>query len=90
MGGRDGGASRTSDGRLEVELSTPGSSGTGAYWVGQTDLTVFVFSMECLRRKFPLYLTRYNDRLRTNWTIERVRETYRLGVENDSRGGRRF
>jgi Ohr subfamily peroxiredoxin len=28
-GGRDGGASRSSDGRLEVELSVPGSSGTG-------------------------------------------------------------
>jgi osmotically inducible protein OsmC len=28
-GGRDGGASRTSDGRLDVKLSTPGSSGTG-------------------------------------------------------------
>jgi Ohr subfamily peroxiredoxin len=28
-GGRDGGSSRTSDGRLEVKLSVPGSSGTG-------------------------------------------------------------
>jgi lipoyl-dependent peroxiredoxin len=28
-GGRDGGLSRTSDGRLEVRLSTPGTSGTG-------------------------------------------------------------
>src|ERR1700677_1493506 len=28
-GGRDGGASRTSDGRLDVKLSVPGSSGTG-------------------------------------------------------------
>jgi len=28
-GGRDGGASRTSDGRLDVQLSRPGSSGTG-------------------------------------------------------------
>src|SRR6202167_6170281 len=28
-GGREGGASRTSDGRLEVKLSVPGSSGTG-------------------------------------------------------------
>jgi Ohr subfamily peroxiredoxin len=28
-GGRDGGASRTSDGRLEVKLSSPGAAGTG-------------------------------------------------------------
>ena len=28
-GGRDGGASRTSDGRLDVKLSVPGASGTG-------------------------------------------------------------
>ncbi len=28
-GGRDGGSSRTSDGRLEVKLSVPGTSGTG-------------------------------------------------------------
>jgi lipoyl-dependent peroxiredoxin len=28
-GGRDGGASRTSDGRLDVKLSVPGSHGTG-------------------------------------------------------------
>jgi Ohr subfamily peroxiredoxin len=28
-GGRDGGASRTSDGRLEVKLSSPGTPGTG-------------------------------------------------------------
>jgi Ohr subfamily peroxiredoxin len=28
-GGRDGGASRTSDGRLEVKLSVPGGPGTG-------------------------------------------------------------
>jgi Ohr subfamily peroxiredoxin len=28
-GGRDGGASRTSDGRLDVKLSIPGSHGTG-------------------------------------------------------------
>lgn len=29
MGGRDGGSSRTSDGRLDVKLSLPGTSGTG-------------------------------------------------------------
>jgi lipoyl-dependent peroxiredoxin len=29
-GGRDEGASRTDDGRLQVTLSTPGTSGTGA------------------------------------------------------------
>src|SRR6202046_1757978 len=28
-GGRDGGASRTSDGRLEVKLAIPGSTGAG-------------------------------------------------------------
>ena len=28
-GGREGGASRTDDGRLEVRLSTPGTPGTG-------------------------------------------------------------
>jgi Ohr subfamily peroxiredoxin len=28
-GGRDGGASRTSDGRLDVKLSVPGGAGTG-------------------------------------------------------------
>src|SRR5579859_2884800 len=28
-GGRDGGTSRTSDGRLDVKLSTPGGPGTG-------------------------------------------------------------
>src|SRR5262249_52579729 len=28
-GGRDGGASRTSDGRLDVKLSVPGTNGTG-------------------------------------------------------------
>jgi len=28
-GGRDGGSSRTSDGRLEVKLSVPGTAGTG-------------------------------------------------------------
>ncbi len=28
-GGRDNGSSRTSDGRLDVKLSTPGSTGTG-------------------------------------------------------------
>lgn len=28
-GGRDGGASRTSDGRLEGKLSVPGTPGTG-------------------------------------------------------------
>ncbi|MGD0120226.1 MAG: organic hydroperoxide resistance protein [Candidatus Binatus sp.] len=28
-GGRDGGASRTSDGHLDVKLSTPGTAGTG-------------------------------------------------------------
>lgn len=28
-GGRDGGASRTDDGRLDVKLSSPGTSGTG-------------------------------------------------------------
>ncbi len=28
-GGRDGGASHTSDGRLDVELSVPGTPGTG-------------------------------------------------------------
>jgi len=29
IGGRDGGASRTSDGRLDVKLAIPGSTGTG-------------------------------------------------------------
>jgi Ohr subfamily peroxiredoxin len=29
VGGRDGGSSRTDDGRLEVKLSDPGTSGTG-------------------------------------------------------------
>jgi lipoyl-dependent peroxiredoxin len=29
IGGRDGGASRTSDGRLDVKLSLPGGPGTG-------------------------------------------------------------
>jgi len=29
VGGRDGGASRTSDGRLDVKLSVPGGHGTG-------------------------------------------------------------
>jgi lipoyl-dependent peroxiredoxin len=29
IGGRDGGASRTSDGRLDVKLAAPGSTGTG-------------------------------------------------------------
>ena len=29
-GGRDGGASRTDDGRLQITLSQPGTSGTGA------------------------------------------------------------
>jgi lipoyl-dependent peroxiredoxin len=29
-GGREGGASRTDDGRLEVKLSSPGAPGTGA------------------------------------------------------------
>jgi Ohr subfamily peroxiredoxin len=29
MGGRDGGSSRTSDGRLDVKLSVPGTSGAG-------------------------------------------------------------
>ena len=29
MGGRDGGASRSSDGHLDVKLSTPGTSGSG-------------------------------------------------------------
>ena len=29
IGGRDGGASRTSDGRLDVKLSVPGTPGTG-------------------------------------------------------------
>ena len=29
IGGRDGGASRTSDGRLDVKLAVPGSTGTG-------------------------------------------------------------
>jgi osmotically inducible protein OsmC len=29
IGGRDGGASRTSDGRLEVKLAIPGSTGAG-------------------------------------------------------------
>ena len=28
-GGRDGGTSRTSDGRLDVQLATPGGSGAG-------------------------------------------------------------
>jgi Ohr subfamily peroxiredoxin len=28
-GGRDGGASRTSDGRLDIKLSSPGTPGTG-------------------------------------------------------------
>jgi osmotically inducible protein OsmC len=28
-GGRDGGASRTSDGRLDIKLSRPGAAGTG-------------------------------------------------------------
>ena len=28
-GGREGGASRTDDGRLEVKLSSPGTPGTG-------------------------------------------------------------
>ena len=28
-GGRDGGASRTSDSRLDAKLSTPGTSGSG-------------------------------------------------------------
>lgn len=28
-GGRDGGASRTSDGRLDIKLSVPGTAGTG-------------------------------------------------------------
>jgi len=28
-GGRDGGASRTSDGHLDVKLSTPGTAGAG-------------------------------------------------------------
>ena len=28
-GGRDGGSSRTSDGRLEIKLSVPGTPGTG-------------------------------------------------------------
>ena len=44
-GGRDGGASRTSDGRLDVKLSVPGTAGTGTitvlmqachrYWPGR-------------------------------------------------------
>ena len=29
QGGRDGGTSRSSDGRLDIHFSTPGSSGTG-------------------------------------------------------------
>ena len=28
-GGRDGGASRSSDGRLDIKLSTPGTAGSG-------------------------------------------------------------
>ena len=30
-GGRDGGASRSSDGHLDDKLSTPGTSGSGAH-----------------------------------------------------------
>jgi Ohr subfamily peroxiredoxin len=58
-GGRDGGASRTDDGRLDVKLSTPGGPGTGTnpeqlFAIGWS--ACFVSAMHLVARKMKVTL----------------------------------
>jgi len=60
VGGRDGGSSRTSDGRLDVKLSLPGSPGNGTnpeqlFAVGWSSCFFSALKMEAATRKirFP-------------------------------------
>jgi osmotically inducible protein OsmC len=58
-GGRDGGASRTSDGRLEVKLSVPGTPGTGTnpeqlFAVGWSACFLSALKIVAARKKIKL------------------------------------
>lgn len=58
-GGRDGGVSRTSDGRLEVKLSVPGTPGTGTnpeqlFAVGWSACFLSALKIVAARRKVRL------------------------------------
>jgi Ohr subfamily peroxiredoxin len=58
-GGRDGGASRTSDGHLDVKLAVPGSSGTGTnpeqlFAVGWSACYLSALKIVAARRKIRL------------------------------------
>jgi Ohr subfamily peroxiredoxin len=58
-GGRDGGASRTSDGRLDVKLSVPGTPGTGTnpeklYAVGWSACFLSAIKIVAARMKVKL------------------------------------
>ena len=58
-GGRDGGASRTSDGRLDVKLSVPGTHGTGTnpeqlFAVGWSDCFLSAIKVVAAKMKVKL------------------------------------
>jgi osmotically inducible protein OsmC len=58
-GGRDGGASRTSDGRLEVKLSSPGGPGTGTnpeqlFAAGWSACFIGALKVVAAKKKIPL------------------------------------
>jgi Ohr subfamily peroxiredoxin len=58
-GGRDGGASRTSDGRLDVKLSIPGGPGTGTnpeqlFAVGWSACFTSALKLLASKKKVPL------------------------------------
>ena len=58
-GGRDGGTSRTSDGRLEVRLSVPGTPGTGTnpeqlFAVGWSACFLSAIRLLAGKRKIPM------------------------------------
>jgi osmotically inducible protein OsmC len=59
IGGRDGGSSRTSDGRLDVKLSVPGSHGTGTnpeqlFAVGWSSCFLSAIKIVAARKKVRL------------------------------------
>lgn len=58
-GGRDGGASKTSDGRLDVKLSVPGTPGTGTnpeqlFAVGWSACFLSAIKLVALKQKIKL------------------------------------
>ena len=60
-GGRDGGASRTDDGRLDIKLSTPGGAGTGTnpeqlFACGWSTCYLSAIQLIARRKRIPLGL----------------------------------